>query len=284
MYLSTIRPKIHHRRSIWVASLLVILPRAIISLNYFRQFLIFAVLPIVFIAIARGWIKLTLKRAAKLFALGVCLVVVPSVLRGDFKSHSSSIEGENLRMYTGNSRMYVGSWLLSGSSLTIFEKFHTANISGGCSPLLVSLTEYIIPYRTLGWCTVPFAGTIRVADSNGLTTYMINGNGLSRGGTGATFILDLYWFGGILAVGIGSAVMGFTCRFFVESMGSRTIFNGIWAECLMRSLMAIRGTYGFVYERIPALVLTAIFCALIIRAALRGRSGPNRIFLGDKHE
>jgi hypothetical protein len=270
MYLSTMRPQKHHKQSAMIAALLVILPRAIIALNFFRQFLAFAVLPIIFIAIARGWIRLTAKRIVIIFLMGACIFVVPSIFRGDFKSYSSSLDGENLHLYAGNSRMYAGNWLLMGSSLTVFDRFHTAKLLGQCSPLLVSLSEYIIPYRTFGICTVPFAGTVRAGDSNAIVTYMINGNGLTHGGTGATFLLDLYWFGGILAVCVGSLIMGCTCKFFVESMGHRSIFNGIWAECLMRSIFSIRGTYGFIYERIPISLLAIFLCVLVVRSAIKG--------------
>lgn len=279
MYLSTVRSQKNIKQKVFIASLLVVFPRIIVSLNYGRLFVAFAILPIIFIFIARGWMRLTFKRAIGLFLLGICIVVVPSVLRGDFKSHSSGITGTNMRMFSGNFRMFVGTWLLSGSTLRVFDQFHETSFLGMCSPLLVSLTEQVIPYKTLGVCTVPYAGGTRVADSDAVVSYAGDANSLTRTGTAATFILDLYWFGGIFAVAIGSLVMGFTCRLFVELIGHRSVFCGIWAECLVRSLFSILNAYGIVYQRIPSLMLATFFCVLVVKAALRGKS-RNSSFIG----
>ena len=279
MYLSTLRVEKHSKNEVKIAVLFVILPRAIISLHYYRMYTAFAILPVIFIATARGWIKLTAKRIVELLALGAFLVVIPSALRGDFKSYSVNAASENLRMFSGNSRMFAGDWLLSGSSLIVFDKFHNTSMLGLCSPLFVSLSEDIIPYQKLGICTVPYAGTTRVGNSAGVATYIVDGDNPIRASSGSIYILDLYWLGGIIAVAVGSFVMGATCKFFVKSMGNRTIFCGIWAECLVRSLLAVRGTYGGIYQRIPSLLLATFLCVLVVSAALRGKS-QNTSFIG----
>ena len=77
-------------------------------------------------------------------------------------------------------------------------------------------------------------------------------------GTGSNYLLELYVTGGMFAVYLGSAVFGFTCRRFVKWIGLRSLFAGIWAECLTRALLAPRGNLGYVYERIPSLVLATL--------------------------
>jgi hypothetical protein len=85
-------------------------------------------------------------------------------------------------------------------------------------------------------------------------------------GTGSNYLLDLYLFGGMMAVFAGSALFGFSCRSFVGWIGERSLFSGIWAECLTRSLMAPRSSLGYVYERIPSLILTTLLVVLIVCA------------------
>ena len=85
-------------------------------------------------------------------------------------------------------------------------------------------------------------------------------------GTGSNYILDLYLFGGLFAVYAGSALFGFSCRRFVGWIGKRSLFSGIWAECLTRALFAPRGDLGYVFERIPSLVLATFLVVLIVAA------------------
>jgi hypothetical protein len=264
MYLSIFRLEKHRKKSLWFAIAFILLPRILISLNYGRAFIAFGALPIVFIAISRGWLKVTVKGVAGVLLVGVCIVIVPAMLRGDLKSQFGGV-GRN------NMRMFLGGWLSSGSSLVVFDKASAANLLGECSPILVSLTEQIVPYETLGICTVPHGPGVSASDSAGIATYIINGDSFSYAGTGSTYILDLYWAGGIIAIIVGSIIMGATCRLFVSAVAYRSIFSGIWAESLVRSLFAVRGTYGYMYQRIPSLLFATFLCALIVRTALRNK-------------
>ena len=45
---------------------------------------------------------------------------------------------------------------------------------------------------------------------------------------------------------------------------SRSLFVGIWVECLTRALLAPRGNLGYVYERIPSLVLATFFVVTLV--------------------
>jgi len=47
-------------------------------------------------------------------------------------------------------------------------------------------------------------------------------------------------------------------------IGKRSLFSGIWAECLTRALMAPRGSLGYVYERIPSLVLSTLLVIVVV--------------------
>jgi hypothetical protein len=265
MFLSTIRPEKHSKKAVVLVFICIILPRIIVSLHYGRVFIAFGVLPMLFIAIARGWLNLTIRKVVCIILLGVSILIVPSIFRGDFKNYSSDAGSEY-------ARNFIGVWLLAGSSLNVFDRFYNSSILGFCPPILVSFTEQMIPYKILGICTVPQADGTRVANADAIATYMINGDSYSRGGgTGSTYILDLYWFNGIMAIIIGSIILGSTCKLFIGSVGYRSVFSGIWAECLVRSLFIVRGTYGYMYQRIPSLVFATILCALIVRAALRVR-------------
>jgi hypothetical protein len=97
-------------------------------------------------------------------------------------------------------------------------------------------------------------------------------------GTGSNYLLDLYLFGGLSAVYGGSALFGFSCRRFVSWIGQRSLFSGIWAECLTRALFAPRGDIGYVFERIPSLVATTLLVVLVVWAArlLKNEHAVNR--------
>jgi len=68
--------------------------------------------------------------------------------------------------------------------------------------------------------------------------------------------LELYLTGGTAAVIIGSVIFGASCRWLVGSVGQRSLYAGIWAECVSRALFAPRGNLGYVFERVPSLVVT----------------------------
>jgi hypothetical protein len=62
---------------------------------------------------------------------------------------------------------------------------------------------------------------------------------------------------------LGSLAFGFLCRLMTASLAARSLFSGIWAECLMRAVFAPRGTLGYVFEKVPWLVLATLLVALI---------------------
>ncbi len=77
-------------------------------------------------------------------------------------------------------------------------------------------------------------------------------------GVGSNYMLELYLTGGLTAVFIGSVFLGFSCRSFIALISCRSIYAGIWAECLTRALFAPRGNLGYIYERIPSLILATL--------------------------
>jgi hypothetical protein len=97
-------------------------------------------------------------------------------------------------------------------------------------------------------------------------------------GKGSNYLLELYLTGGIGAIILGSVIFGFTNRCFVQWISQRSLFAGIWAECLSRALFAPRSTLGYVYERIPSLLLATMIVAGVVsflypqvRTSFRGR-------------
>ncbi|MGA9882265.1 MAG: hypothetical protein WBQ34_00965 [Candidatus Acidiferrales bacterium] len=232
-----------NKKRIAIASLLVILPRLIISLRWGRFFFAQAAVPIIFIALARGWIRLSGRRLLLLGALAGFLVFVPALTRGYYFSGQNDLVD----------------FFAAGGSLRLLQDNAGLSLSGKCPPLLVSLTDKTIPYGPLGVCTMKYLGT------NGwpatLDRILTENDPATEGtlnGTGSNYLLELYLTGGLTAIVLGSLLFGFSSRCFIQWIGQRSAFAGIWAECLSRALFAPRGNLGYVYERVPSLVLATL--------------------------
>ena len=78
-------------------------------------------------------------------------------------------------------------------------------------------------------------------------------------------MLELYLTGGIGAIIFGSFLFGLTSRCFLGLISGRSLFAGIWAECLSRALFAPRSTLGYVYERIPSLLMATMIVVAVAR-------------------
>jgi hypothetical protein len=239
-------------RRVLMTTAMVILPRLIVSLHGGRFFLAQAVVPAVLIGVARGWIRLSAKRMVQLAVLALVIIFVPALTRGDDVIGAD----DTIRFFA------------AGSSLRLFQDNTGLSLSGRCPPLIVSLTAKTIPYGWMGVCVIDIEGLKNMpATLDRILT--INDPSTLDGtvsGTGSNYLLDLYLFGGMFAVFAGSALLGFSCRRFMGWIGHRSLFSGIWAECLTRSLLAPRGSLGYVYERIPSLVLTTLLVVVVVTA------------------
>ncbi len=243
LFLGAARAIPQDRRRIIIASILIILPRFIISLRWGRFFLAQAIVPIVFIALARGWIHLSGKRVLQLGALAVLIVFVPALSRGD--------------NFLGQDEIVT--FFEAGSSLRLFQDNVDLNLTERCPPLRVSMTAKSIPYGLLDVCTMDYKGSKGVpATLDRILTDNDPSTAGTLNGTGANYLLELYLTGGIGAIILGSVFFGFSSRCFVQCISQRSLFAGIWAECLSRALFAPRGTLGYVYERIPSLLLATL--------------------------
>jgi len=252
MYFGAANPEKHGWRRIATTSILVILPRFIISLHWGRFFLAQAVLPALLIAIARSWIRFSPKRLLQTAALALVILFLPAMTRGDFDS----------------GRTVIVEWLSGGSSLRLMQTDADLNLNGYCNPLLISLTAKSIPYGLLNLCVLDLGSQKNVpATLDRILTINnpVNSNGIVSG-TGSNYLLELYLSGGLSAVYAGSFLFGFLCRRFVGWIGARSLFAGIWAECLTRTLLAPRGNLSYVLERIPSLVLTTLLVMAIVWA------------------
>ena len=252
MYLGAADPARQGWRRVLTVVILVTLPRLIESLHGGRFFLAQAVVPAILIATARGWIRFSLKRMLQFAALALVIVFVPPLTRGD------AVIGQDESVQ----------FFAAGSTLLLFQDNQNLNLSGRCPPLLVSLTAKTIPYGLLGMCVIDFGGlknmpaTLnRILTVNDPTTF-----GGTVAGTGSNYMLELDLFGGLSTVYAGSALFGFICRRFVGWIGMRSLFSGIWAECLTRALLAPRGDLGYVFERIPSLMLTTLLVVFVVWA------------------
>jgi hypothetical protein len=265
LYLGVADPKVNGYRPILIGSFLTILPRLIVTLHGGRFFLVQGIVPLLLIATARGWIRLTTKRVAQFAALMIAIILVPSLIRGyQFTGQEAVVEffqnGSNLRLYQDNTDL---------------------SLTGYCPPLLVSLTAKTIPYSLLDVCVMRYGGRDKMpaTDSRILTVNEPGTYGGTAGGTGSNFMLELYLTGGIPLIVLGSIAFGFSCRRFIDWIAIRSVFAGIWAECLTRAIFAPRGELGYVYERIPSLVLTTFLFIIVVRAAgeVNRRFGHSKI-------
>jgi hypothetical protein len=237
-------------RRIWIAATMLTLPRLIISLHGGRFFLAQALVPVLLIAMARGWIRLTLKHLMWLTVTALFIIFVPAITRGD-------------PIFGGSQDQQM---FLQSDVLGLYQNNTDLSLDSGCPPLLISLTAKTIPYSLLGVCVIDFGGLKNLPAT--LERILTNNDpGSSHGtvdGTGSNYLLELYVTGGLFAVYFGSVLFGFTCRSFLAWCGKRSLFAGIWAECLTRALLAPRGNLGYVYERIPSLVLATWLVVLVV--------------------
>ena len=234
---------------------LTITPRLIVALLWRRFFVAQAIVPVICIAIARGWIRVTLGRSIQIGAIALLILFVPALTRGD---HVFGIDQDG--------KPQIISYFGYMNTLKYFQE--NVGLHCTCPPLLLSLTAKLIPYSRLGICTVDVGGDKGLtATVDRLLTKKYTNDMMK--GTGGNYLLELYLTGGMIAVMMGSALFGFTCGWFVDLMSQRSIFAGIWAECLTRALFAPRGTLGYVYEKIPGLLIAAIAIALSSSAIVR---------------
>jgi len=272
LYLGATEMRAGSRRRIFAAAALITLPRLIISLQWGRFFFAQAVVPILFIAIARGWIHMGLKRWLQLGGLALVIVFVPAITRGD---------------RVADQRELV-KFFAAGSSLERLQDNAHLDLANRCPPLLISLTDKVVPYQLLQICTVEVWGQRLPATLDRILTHNdVAAEGTGEG-TGSNFLLELYLSGGLTVVILGSLIFGYTDGCFVDWIGRRSLFAGIWAECLSRSLFAPRSTVGYVYERVPSLVPVTFLVVLIAAACRKGSSpsstaGPKRLS-GDLNE
>lgn len=261
LYLGLAEPEKSGWRPVTKACALLIAPRLLISLHWGRFFVAQALVPIVLLAMARGWAKLSLKRAMQLVLLAAVIIFVPSLTRGDNLGGG----GELVQFFA------------SGSTLRLYQDNLDLNLNGRCPPLLVSLTMKIVPYHALGVCVIDLWGeTGRAATLDRILAYNTPGSDVQLTGPGSNYLLELYLTGGLTAVFVGSALFGFICRRMVAAISTRSLFAGIWAECLTRALMAPRGDLGYVFERVPSLLATTAFivCAIVCVRLLQSGVPP----------
>jgi hypothetical protein len=250
MYLGSAQPEKSGFRRLWSVILLLTVPRLFVSLQGGRFYLAQAVVPIVLIIIARGWIRLSFVRVAQLATIAGFIILVPAVTRGD----SILGPGSDLQLIT------------QSDILGLYQENANLNLNGYCPPLMVSLTAKTIPYKLLGICVMDIGGLKNLPAT--LERILTFNNPLSfqgiASGTGSNYLLELHISGGLAAVYLGSVLFGFSCRRFVQWSGYRSLFVGIWVECLTRALLSPRGNLGYVFERIPSLALATLAVIFIV--------------------
>jgi hypothetical protein len=264
MFLGVVRPGINSRRRIAAVCALMIAPRVLITLHYGRFFAAQAIVPIVLLAVARGWITLTARSILTLVLLALAIIFVPAFTRGD-----NFIGQDELTRFFS-----------AGSNLQLFQDNAHLNLDGRCSPLLVSFTAKSFPYHAFGVCTIDYEGLRGVpATLERILTVNQVGSATDTGtGTGSNYLLELYLFGGMAAVVIGSLAFGYFCKIFIYSLAQRSLFGGIWAMCLSRALFTPRSNLGYVFELIPGYVLATL--STVVLAWMLRMMGDSRSQIG----
>jgi hypothetical protein len=263
LFLGLVQDGHQSKRRIWIAVVLIALPRFVASMNYGRMFLASGIVPLVLLAVARGFIPLSTKRTVQIAGLGLFIVFVPSIVRGDF----SPPGGDAADAETSP----IVNWFSGGSTLLVTQRYLDLDLSRRCPPLLVSLTGKVIPYTFLHVCTISLSGagaaTEQAANLDRVVTYEVNGSDGSMydGGQGTSYLLELYVTGGLTGVVLGSFAFGAVCKLLTNAIVARSLFSGIWAECLMRAVFSPRGMLGYVFEKVPALLLLTMLVMLITR-------------------
>jgi hypothetical protein len=252
LYLGVANPEKKGWRPLITACVLIILPRLIVSLHWGRFFVAQAAVPALFVAVARGWIRFSARRMLQFVLLAAALIFVPALTRGDNLSGRQALVG----------------FFASGSTLRLFQDNVDLSLNGRCPPLLVSMTAKIIPYHAIGVCVIDLWGMKNLpATLDRLLAYNEPGTEVLLVGPGSNFLLELSLSGGLIAVISGSVLFGICCRRFIAGIGTRSLFAGIWAECLTRALLAPRSNLGYIFERIPTLILATLFVVLLVWTA-----------------
>jgi Capsule assembly protein Wzi len=143
LFLGVARGEFGNRRRLACLALLITLPRLIVSLQGGRFFLAQAVLPIVFLSVARGWVVMSFKRILLFGSIALFLIFVPAFTRGD------NLLGAN----------ELTAFLYNGGTLRLFQDNVDLDVSTRCPPLLVSLTAKTIPYSALDGEKISFMPT-----------------------------------------------------------------------------------------------------------------------------
>jgi hypothetical protein len=110
MFLGISRFTQHAKRRVWIVIALIVIPRIVVSLHFGRAFLAQGIVPIVFIAIARSFVPLSPKRLFQIAMLGLFILFVPSITRGDGLFDSSEDSPGDVQP--------IVNWIAGGSSLS----------------------------------------------------------------------------------------------------------------------------------------------------------------------
>ncbi len=252
LYISAVADPKKDRKRIILVALLATAPRLLVSFWWRRFYLTQALVPIVLIAVARGWLTFSFKRLLQIALIALFVLFVPALTRGD------NVLGED-RQGSPQIVNYFGYM----NSLKFFED--NPDLQYPCPPILVSFTAKLIPWSLLHTCTIDVGKDKNIpAILNDILTK--NDSGDLMAGTGGNYLLELYLLGGVPAILIGSSLFGFSCRCFVQLIGYRSLYAGIWAECLSRALVAPRGNLGYVFERIPSELLATWLLVVVVWA------------------
>jgi oligosaccharide repeat unit polymerase len=253
LFVSAIAAPEKDRKKLALVIFLIVVPRLLVALRWRRFYAAQAIVPIILIGLARGWINVSFKRFTYISLIGLFILFVPALTRGD------NVFGED-EYGTPQIVNYFGYM----NTLGFFQD--NRDLKYECPPIMVSFTEKVIPYSVLGMCTVDVGKDRSVPASLDILLTKQESDDLMAG-TGSDYLLELYLAGGLTAVFIGSVAFGFTCRRFVHFIGHRSLYAAIWAESLSRALLAPRGNLGYVFERIPS-ELVATWAVIVLSWSL----------------
>jgi len=263
MYISTTNDKELNPKIFWFIVFVSILIRFIVSATWGRFFVGQIIIAFLIVAILRRWLIFDRKNVMKIIAIALFIFFVPALMRGDFQSSSS-------QRYSDNPLI---EFVSAGSTLKLFEDNRNLDLSNNCNPLFVSTFAKTIPFSFIDSCTIDIWGEYnlpatldRILAENELGQNSMD----SLTGPGSNYLLELYLsFNGNIGIIIGSFIFGIISRFSVNSLHNPTIFGLIWIEILSRALFTPRSNVGYVFERIPSLLLLSFLILILANSLYR---------------
>ncbi len=266
VYISTCDEEERKSNLFWAIIIVTIAIRLIVSLQWGRFFLVQAVFPIFIVFAARKWIVFSLKNIVAFLLVGAFVVLAPAYFRGDFNTAISITDEIDFdKVDTEGASI---EYMKASSTLKLFEDNKDDDYSNYCNPLVVSLTQKVVPYALLDMCVMDIWREKALATTmDRILAYKELGHEASQevlAGPGSNYLIESYVsLYGVFGIVVVSFVFGVITAISFNSLTTASLFGSIWLEILTRGVLIPRGNVGYALERVPMLLLTTLVFILL---------------------